>query len=112
MLISLYGLVFNPDTVQPQLHYLEQFMPPAAFSLISDRVQSLAVSTGKGLGLGCVISLSSPYGLLHRHQIGSERFDHRLPPTRHRGLIEFQLLALGMTLSPFSAPASPSRYWF
>ncbi|OYV36891.1 MAG: ribonuclease BN, partial [Acidocella sp. 20-61-6] len=28
MLISLYGLAFNPDTVQPQLSYLQQFMPP------------------------------------------------------------------------------------
>jgi membrane protein len=50
MLISLYGLVFNPDTVQPQLRYLAQFMPPAAFSLISDRVQSLVSQPSKGRG--------------------------------------------------------------
>lgn len=99
MLISLYGLVFNPDTVQPQLHYLEQFMPPAAFSLISDRVQSLVSQPGKGLGLGLVISLvitlwSSSTGtksVLNALTIAYRQRDDR-------GIIEFQLLALGMTL--------------
>ena len=99
MLISLYGLVFNPDTVQPQLHYLEQFMPPAAFSLISDRVQSLVSQPSKGLGLGLIISLiitlwSSSTGtksVLNALTIAYRQRDNR-------GLIEFQVLALGMTL--------------
>jgi len=99
MLISLYGLVFNPDSVQPQLHYLQQFMPPAAFSLISDRVQSLVSQPSKGLGLGLLISLiitlwSSSTGtksVLNALTIAYRQRDNR-------GLIEFQLVALGMTL--------------
>jgi membrane protein len=99
MLISLYGLVFNPDSVQPQLHYLQQFMPPAAFSLISDRVQSLVSQPSKGLGLGLLISLvitlwSSSTGtksVLNALTIAYRQRDNR-------GLIEFQVLALGMTL--------------
>jgi membrane protein len=99
MLISLYGLVFNPDSVQPQLHYLQQFMPPAAFSLISDRVQSLVSQPGKGLGLGLLISLvitlwSSSTGtksVLNALTIAYQETDDR-------GVIEFQVLALGMTL--------------
>src|ERR1700692_5035109 len=51
MLISLYGLVYNPDTVQPQLHYLRSFMPPAAVLLILDRIRSGVVSSGGGLGV-------------------------------------------------------------
>jgi membrane protein len=99
MLISLYGLVFNPDTVQPQLHLLERFMPPAAFSLISDRVQSLVSQPSKGLGVGLIVSLvitlwSSSTGtksVLNALTIAYRQRDDR-------GIIEFQLLALGMTL--------------
>src|SRR5271168_3676776 len=58
MLISLYGLVYNPETVQPQLHYLKSFMPPAAFLLISDRIQSLVQTPTGGLGLSFILSLA------------------------------------------------------
>src|ERR1700693_5492003 len=54
MLISLYGLVSNPDTVQPQLHYLRSFMPPAAFWLISDRIHSVVETSVGGLGISFV----------------------------------------------------------
>lgn len=57
MLISLYGLVFNPATVQPQLHYLQSFMPPDVYSLISQRIQDVVSSPAKGLGVSFAISL-------------------------------------------------------
>src|SRR5271154_5551067 len=99
MLISLYGLVYNPDTVQPQLHYLRSFMPPAAFSLISDRIHSLVATPAGGLGISFVISLlislwSSSTGtksVLNALTLAYDEVDTR-------GVIEFQLIALGMTL--------------
>jgi len=99
MLISLYGLVFNPDTVQPQLRYLEQFMPPAAFSLISDRIQSLVAEPARGLGLGFIISLlislwsasTGTKSVLNALTLAYDEVDSR-------GIIEFQLVSLGMTL--------------
>jgi membrane protein len=99
MLISLYGLVFNPDTVQPQLEYLQQFMPPAAFELISDRVQSLVSQPSKGLGLGLLISLlitlwSSSTGT--KSVLNALTIAYRA--RENRGIIRFQALALGMTL--------------
>lgn len=99
MLISLYGLAFNPDTVQPQLAYLRQFMPPAAFQLISDRIQSLVSQPGKGLGLGLVISLlitlwSSSTGT--KAVLNALTIAYR--QRENRGIIRFQMLALGMTL--------------
>ena len=49
MLISLYRLAYDPDTVQPQLHYLRHFMPPAAFVLISEQNPEPArVAAGAG----------------------------------------------------------------
>jgi membrane protein len=99
MLISLYGLAFNPDTVQPQLTYIERFMPPAAFSLIADRVQSLVSQPSKGLGLGLIISLiitlwSSSTGT--KSVLNALTIAYR--QRENRGLIRFQALALGMTL--------------
>ncbi|CAH2600347.1 Ribonuclease BN [Rhodovastum atsumiense] len=56
MLISLYGLIFDPATVEPQLEVLRDLLPPAAFALIADRVHTL-VSHGRAeLGLSLLIS--------------------------------------------------------
>ena len=41
MLVSVYGLVFDPATVEPQLAVLRDLLPPSAYQLISDRVQVL-----------------------------------------------------------------------
>jgi membrane protein len=99
MLISLYGLVYNPATVQPQLHYLQSFMPPAAFSLISDRIQSVVQAPARGLGLGFVISLVLS---LWSASTGTKSVLNALTLAYNedddRGIIEFQLIALGMTL--------------
>jgi membrane protein len=99
MLISLYGLVFNPATVQPQLQYLQQFMPPAAFSLISDRIQSLVAQPARGLGIGFMISLMIS---LWSSSTGTKSILNALTlaynETETRGIIKFQLVSLGMTL--------------
>jgi membrane protein len=99
MLISLYGLVYNPDTVQPQLHYMQSFMPPAAFSLISDRIHSLVATPVRGLGISFVISLMIS---LWSSSTGTKSILNALTlaydATDTRGVIEFQLIALGMTL--------------
>jgi membrane protein len=99
MLISLYGLAFNPDTVQPQLAYLQQFMPPAAFELITERIQSLVSQPSKGLGLGLLISLlitlwSSSTGT--KSVLNALTIAYR--QREDRGIIRVQALALGMTL--------------
>lgn len=99
MLISLYGMVYNPDTVQPQLHYLESFMPPAAFSLISDRIQSLVSEPAKGLGISFVISLLISFW---SSSTGTQSILNALTLAYNeketRGMIKFQLVSLGMTL--------------
>lgn len=41
MLISIYGLLFDPQTVLPQLALLQDLLPPAAFQLIAERVKLL-----------------------------------------------------------------------
>ncbi len=98
MLISLYGLVFNPATVQPQLQYLQGFMPHAAFALISGRISSIVAQPAKGLGFSFVLSLlislwSSSTGTKSILNALTMAYEQR----ETRGLLHFQLIALGMT---------------
>ena len=41
ILISIYGLAFDPWNVEPQLHALRELLPPPAFELIAGRVHQL-----------------------------------------------------------------------
>jgi membrane protein len=98
-LISLYGLAFNPITVEPQLLYLKHLMPPAAFQLIAGRIQQL-VSGGKtSLGIGLAISLAFT---LYSTASGTKALIYALNVIHKReetrGIIRFQLVTLGMTL--------------
>jgi membrane protein len=41
MLVFLYGLVFDPVTVEPQLRQVRDLVPPSVFTLIDARVLDL-----------------------------------------------------------------------
>ncbi len=56
MLISVYGLMFDTGTVLPQLAVLQDFLPPAAFVLISERVTMLVSKPPGVLGWSLVAS--------------------------------------------------------
>lgn len=98
MLISVYGLAFNPHSVQPQLHYLESFMPPDVYALISQRIESLVEQPAQGLGVSFAISLmvslwSASTGT--KSVLNALTLAYKQQETR--GLIRFHLVALGMT---------------
>jgi len=99
MLVSIYGLVFDPATVGPQLAVLRDLVPPPAFQLISDRVQML-VSKPPGtltfsLALSIVIALwSASTGT--KSILGALNLAYEERETR--SFVRFQLTALGMTL--------------
>jgi membrane protein len=63
MLISVYGLLFDPGSVVPQLEVLRELLPRPAFLLIEDRVlQLVAQPPGHltiGLGIAFLISFVS-----------------------------------------------------
>ena len=99
MLVSIYGLVFDPATVGPQLAVLRNLLPPSAYQLIADRVQVL-VSKPPGtltfsLALSIMIALwSSSTGT--KSILGALNLAYEERETR--SFIRFQLTALGMTL--------------
>lgn len=63
MLISVYGLLFDPASVVPQLSVLRDLLPPQAFSLIEDRVMQLVAQPRGhltiGLGIAFLVSVWS-----------------------------------------------------
>ena len=56
MLISVYGLLFDPTSVVPQLAVLRDLLPPPAYALIEDRVLQLVAQPRDHLTIGLVVA--------------------------------------------------------
>jgi membrane protein len=104
MLVSLYGLLFDPVTVGPQLNLLRDLLPPEGFVLIARRVHALIshrhTTLGVSAGLSAVITLWSA-------STGTKSI---LSAVAHahggrRNLLRFQLVGLAMTLCAALAAA-------
>ena len=99
MLISLYGLVFDPATVEPQLATLQDLLPPSAFQLISDRVHELVAKPPGTLTTRLLISTgvalwSSATGTKSIISALNLAYEER----ERRSVLRFQLVAFAMTL--------------
>ncbi len=99
MMVFLYGLVFDPVTVEPQLTHLQQLLPPSVYMLIDERVHQLVTQQHASLSLGLAISTlvtlwSSATGT--KSLLAGLNLAHGLP--EERGFFHFQATAFGMTL--------------
>jgi membrane protein len=99
MLISIYGLAFDPATVEPQLQVIREFLPPAAFTLIADRVHTLVSQRGGTLGISLLISTavalwSSSTGTKSLLSALNMAYEER----ECRSFLRFQAVGLLMTL--------------
>ncbi len=99
MLISFYGLVFDPATVEPQLATLQDLLPPSAFQLISERVHMLVTKPHGTLTMGLLISTgvalwSSATGTKSIISALNLAYEER----ERRSFLRFQLIAFAMTL--------------
>jgi membrane protein len=99
MLVFIYGMVFDPITVEPQLRQLRDLLPPPAFALIDDRVTQLVHQKPATLGIGLVISTLIT---LWSCSAGTKAMLSALNVAYHeqerRGFFRFQGTALAMTL--------------
>ena len=57
MLVSIYGLAFDPATVGPQMDVLRDLLPASAFHLIADRVQMLVSKPAGTLTFSLLLSI-------------------------------------------------------
>jgi membrane protein len=100
MLISVYGLAFNPDAVAAQLQVLQGLVPAPAFTLISDRARELGSQPSGSLSTGLAVSLvltfwSSATGA--KSVLSALNVVHDVK--EQRSVLRFQLTGLAMTLA-------------
>jgi len=100
LLISVYGLVFDPAGVEPQLHLLAGMVPEPAFLLIEDRVHELISQPPTRLSVGLVVSFllvfwSAASG--SKALLSAVNIAYDVP--EQRGFVHFQTLGLVMTLA-------------
>ncbi len=99
MLISLYGLMFDPAAIEPQVALLRDLLPPSAFTLISDRLHVLVTKPPTTLGLGLVLSTavalwSSASGIKSIITALNLAYEER----EQRSFVRYQLTAFTITL--------------
>lgn len=99
VLISLYGLLFDPTTVQTQVQAMEGVLPEAAYDMVSKRVTDVASTASTALSWGLVVGVlfalwsasAGTKALMTALNIAYEEEEKR-------GLIRYNLQALGFTL--------------
>ncbi|NHN88910.1 YihY/virulence factor BrkB family protein [Acetobacter conturbans] len=99
-LISVYGLVFDVQSVATQLESLRQLIPPAAFVIIEDRIHELVSVPHSSLTLNLLISTTIA---LWSASAGIKSILSALNiaygTTETRNFLSFQALAITLTLS-------------
>ena len=99
MLISLYGLVFDPLTVEPHLDVLRGLMPLSAFNLIEGRVHELVARPPMMLTANLLVSTGIT---LWSAATGTKAIISALnlayEEQERRSVLTFQATAFGMTL--------------
>ncbi|HVC63732.1 MAG TPA: YihY/virulence factor BrkB family protein [Acetobacteraceae bacterium] len=98
MLISVYGLVFNPRGVELQVLWLRDLLPPTAYWLIADRLHHLVIQPPMRLGLGLGVSVlltvwTAAVGM--RSMLSALTIAYG--GQEHRGFLRFHAVSLAMT---------------
>lgn len=106
LLLSLYGLAFNLNSVEPQLGLLRDFVPAEAHALIEREVHALVThrhgTLGLGAGLGALVTLWSA-GAGTRAMLAALTLAYEGDPIP--GRLRFHLTGLAMTLGLLVAGA-------
>lgn len=100
VLISIYGLAFNPWNVEPQLQVLRELLPPPAFALIADRVHHLVAQPRARLSFGLGIStLVTFWSAATGTKSVIAALNLAYDTQERRGILRFQLVGFALTLS-------------
>ena len=100
MLISLYGLAFDPNSVAQQMELLEGLLPPDAYTLIGRQVADLVgrprETLGWSLGLSAAVALwSASTGTKSMVAALNLAYDEE----ERRSILGFQAVGLAMTFA-------------
>ena len=98
-LVSLYGLAFDPNTVEPQLRVLRDLLPRPAFQLISERVHTLVTQPRGTLTIGLIIgTLITLWSASAGTKSMIAALNIAYEEKESRSFVRFQATALSMTL--------------
>jgi membrane protein len=100
MLVSLYGLAFDPKSVAVQLGLIEGLLPPDAFGLIARQVTALIAQPPRTLGLSLLVGLGMTLwsaSAATKALLSALNLVHGYAESR--GMLRFNAMALGMTLA-------------
>jgi membrane protein len=100
LLVLLYGMAFDGETVEPQLEVLRELVPIETFDLIAGRVHDLIALPRPRLEWGAIVSggvaiWSASAGT--RSMIGALNMAHNV--SEERGFFHYHLLAIGITMA-------------
>jgi membrane protein len=97
-LISLWGLLFDPQQIEQQIEALSTFLPPEAAAIVQAQARQVAVDAG-GLSLGAAGGiLLTLYGASKGMKALMEGLNVIYDEQEERGFIKLNLIALGLTL--------------
>jgi membrane protein len=97
-LVSLYGLVADPNVVRTQLDALQGVMPAEALSLLSGWLDSLLESRRSSFGLGLLVSLAISLWIA-RNATGTMMvaLNVTFDEAEERGIVRYNITALLLT---------------
>ncbi|MBS1087522.1 YihY/virulence factor BrkB family protein [Gluconobacter wancherniae] len=98
-LISVYGLAFDLQTVEPQLEVLRHLLPNAAYELIGGRIHTLVAQPHSSLTIGLIFSLTvALWSASASTKSVLSALNMAYNATESRSFLRFQAMALSMTL--------------
>jgi membrane protein len=106
LVISVYGLVFDPKTVEPQLGVLDDLVPDSTLDLLKARVHELVDTSRPRLEIGALVSAmvalwSASAGV--RAMLGALNMAYHTQ--ERRGMLQFYAIAFCITLGAIIAVA-------
>ncbi len=99
MLVSIYGLAFDKQTVEQQLLLLHGILPPPAYALVANRVDELVGQPPGQLGLRLIVgSAITFYSAVTGTKSLLSALNVAYNATEQRSFLLFQFLTMGITL--------------
>jgi membrane protein len=100
VLISIYGLAFNPWNVESQLRTVQTLLPPPAYELIAERVHHLVAQPRARLSFGLGVStLITFWSAATGTKSVISALNLAYGTHERRSILRFQLVGFGLTLS-------------
>lgn len=104
LLVNVYGLVFDPRTVEPQLEFIRRFLTADTYALIDARLRDLVATERPQLEAGAVVSALIAFwsaGAGVRGMLGA--LNMAFDSDEERGFLAFHLTALMLTMGAILA---------